>query len=144
MPCFIATNSAPKTDYSMVVCFLDSQQTREFLMKIMKPVWDRRLVLFPAWSLPTNARRSTPLSRGLRTLGELPPQPHNKTLAISSQFQICSGQQRDRSGQTKGESYVFASCIPSHAKQPRDVLLEGKQGGTTASRSQLQCQCARS
>jgi hypothetical protein len=38
IPCFMATNSAPKTEVSMVACFLETQSIKAILQKIRKPM----------------------------------------------------------------------------------------------------------
>ena len=61
IPCFMATNSAPKTEVSMVTCFFDIQIIGDKFQKIKKPVRERLVVFSPAWSLSTIMRRSTSL-----------------------------------------------------------------------------------
>jgi len=63
-PCFIATNSAPKTEVSMVDCFFEIQIIGAKLQKIKNPVRERRVDLSPAWSLSTIIRRSMSLPSG--------------------------------------------------------------------------------
>ena len=51
MLCFIATNSAPKTEVSIVACRLEIQLIRAILIKIKMPVQERQVSLLPAWSV---------------------------------------------------------------------------------------------
>ncbi len=64
MPNFMATNSAPKTDDSIVGCFCESQLMSNMFRKIRSPVRNCRVVLSPAWLLLTIMRRSTSFLRG--------------------------------------------------------------------------------
>ena len=64
IPCFIATNSAPKTEVSRVGCFLESQIISNKLQYIRKPVRERQVPLHPTRSLSTIKRMSTVLPRG--------------------------------------------------------------------------------
>ena len=50
MPCFMATNSAPKTDVSTVDCFFESPCTNTMFKYIKKPLLDQQETLFSAWS----------------------------------------------------------------------------------------------
>ena len=45
IPCLIATNSAPKTEVSIVACPLDIQSIRAILIKIKMPVQERQVSL---------------------------------------------------------------------------------------------------
>jgi hypothetical protein len=64
IPCFIAMNSAPKTEVSMVACFLETQSIKAILQKIRKPVRERLVLLSPAWSLSHIMRTSRSLPKG--------------------------------------------------------------------------------
>ena len=44
-------NSAPKTELSMIACFLLNQSIRAVFMNIKYPVRDCRVILSPVWSL---------------------------------------------------------------------------------------------
>jgi hypothetical protein len=65
MPCsastphFMAANSVPKTDDSIVGCFCESQLMNDMFRKIGNLVRDCHVVLSPAWLLLTIMRRST-------------------------------------------------------------------------------------
>ncbi len=64
MPNFMATNSALKTDDSIVGCFCESQLISDMFKKIRNPVCKRHVDLSPAWLLSTIMRRSTSFLRG--------------------------------------------------------------------------------
>ena len=68
-PFFIATESAPKTEPSMVACFLLNQSISAVFKNIKYPVHDRLFILSPAWSLSTHIRRSTDFPLGSGALG---------------------------------------------------------------------------
>jgi hypothetical protein len=61
---FIATNSAPKTEVSMVACFLETKSIRAILQKMRKPVQEHLVLLSPTWSLSHIMRMSTSLPEG--------------------------------------------------------------------------------
>jgi hypothetical protein len=61
-PCFIATNSAPKTDVLIVDCRFETQSMQAWLMKMKKPVCDGLVCFSPAWSLSTHMQMSTGLT----------------------------------------------------------------------------------
>ncbi len=48
VPNFMAMNSAPKTDDSIVGCFCESQLISNMFKKIKNPVCERHVDLFPA------------------------------------------------------------------------------------------------
>ena len=54
MPCFMATNSGPKTNVSTMHCFLENCCTRAMLAYIKKALLDLQDIFSPAWSLSTN------------------------------------------------------------------------------------------
>ena len=64
IPCFMATNSAPKTEVSIVACCFDSQMTGAKLQKMINPVQEHQVLFSPTWSLSTIIQRSTSLPRG--------------------------------------------------------------------------------
>jgi hypothetical protein len=64
MPCFIATISAPKTEVSIVACFLEIQSIKAMLQNIKKPVQERLVRFSPVWSLSQNMRMSRSLPKG--------------------------------------------------------------------------------
>ena len=64
IPCFMATNSAPKTEVSIVACFFDTHIKVAELQKIKKPVKECLVSLSPLWLLSTIIRRSTSLPSG--------------------------------------------------------------------------------
>ena len=68
-PVFIAMNSAPKTELSMVACFLLNQSIMAVFKNMNYPVRDRLVILSPAWSLSTHIRRSTDFPLGSRAFG---------------------------------------------------------------------------
>ena len=51
MSFFIATNSAPKTEVSIVACHLEIQLIRAILRNIKMPVREHLVSLLPTWSL---------------------------------------------------------------------------------------------
>ena len=62
--CFMAMNSAPKTEVSIVACCFDSQMIGPKLQKMIHPVWERLVLFSPAWLLSTIIPRSMSLPRG--------------------------------------------------------------------------------
>ena len=68
-PVFIATNSAPKTEPSMVACFLLNQSISAVFKNMKYPVRYRLVILSLAWSLSTHIRRSTDFPLGSGALG---------------------------------------------------------------------------
>jgi len=64
IPCFIATNSAQKTEVSVVACFFEIQIIGDKLQKIKKLVREHRVILSPARSLSTIMQRSISLPSG--------------------------------------------------------------------------------
>ena len=48
MPCFMETNSVPKTDVSTVDCFLENHCTRAVFTYIKKPLLNQPDILSPA------------------------------------------------------------------------------------------------
>jgi hypothetical protein len=65
-PNFMATNSAPKTDDSIVGCFYESQVISNMFKKIRNPVRNCCVILSSAWLLSTIMHRSTSFPRGGR------------------------------------------------------------------------------
>ncbi len=63
-PNFMATNSAPKTDDSIIGCFCESQSINNMFKKIRNPVPERCVDLSPAWLLSTIMHRFTSFLRG--------------------------------------------------------------------------------
>jgi hypothetical protein len=51
IPCFMATNSAPKTEVSIVACCFDSQMIGARLQKMINPVREPLVLFSPAWLL---------------------------------------------------------------------------------------------
>ena len=68
-PVFIAMNSAPKTEVSMVACFLLNKSIRAVFKNMKYPVRDHLVILSPVWSLSTHIRRSTYFPLGSGALG---------------------------------------------------------------------------
>ena len=66
---FVATNSDPNTEPSMVACFLISQLISAVFKNMKYPVRDRLVILSPAWSLSTYILRSTDFPLGSGALG---------------------------------------------------------------------------
>ena len=64
MSCFIATNSAPKTEVSSVACFLEIQPIIAMLQKIRKPVRECLVHFSPVWALSPNRQMSRSLPKG--------------------------------------------------------------------------------
>ncbi len=64
MPSFMATNSVPKTNDSIVGCLCESQLISDMFKKIKNPVHKRHVDLSPAWLLSTIMHRSTSFPRG--------------------------------------------------------------------------------
>jgi len=61
---FIAINSEPKDDVSILPCFLLYQMIGALLTKIITPVLDLLVTVSPAWSESTNTLRWTGSPRG--------------------------------------------------------------------------------
>jgi hypothetical protein len=69
IPCFMATNSAQKTEVSIVAYCFDGQMIGAKLQKMINPVWERRVLFIPTLSLSTITQRSMSLPRGGGMLG---------------------------------------------------------------------------
>ena len=63
MPCFMVTNSAPKTGVSTVDCFFENHCMRAISTCIKEPLFDLQNTLSQAWSLSTHMWESTSLLR---------------------------------------------------------------------------------
>ena len=64
IPIFIATNSAPKTEVSIVACCFENHCTSAVFIKTKKPEREWRVRFSPVWSLSTYSHRSTSFPRG--------------------------------------------------------------------------------